>query len=353
LLSRTDSTSASDAHRSGKEYIMRLRAAFLSAALASCGLFAVSAPPAQAAAIHVYRTVDLGILGSAHAINDRGQIVGGGILSPGASHPFLRDHGRTIDLGVLGLGAHEYGTATDINDRGQVVGSSIATVDQEGESVQHAFLWQHGRMTDLGTLGGSFSHATSINDHGQVVGYSDTGTTAGLHGFLWQRGRMIDLGMRIAHDINNRGQVVGTSTFGTSANHACLWQNGRLVNLDTGTVAWPTAIAINDHGWITGHNESLIPAHAFLWRSGVITDLGNLGADNTGVMDVNNRGQILGYSSLPRPGAIHAFIWERGQMKDLTAFGVPEYPNIASFNNRAQIVGYEYREVGYSAVVYR
>jgi len=36
-------------------------------------------------------------------------------------------------------------------------------------------LWQHGHMTDLGTLGGHFGFANWINDQGEVVGWSMAG----------------------------------------------------------------------------------------------------------------------------------------------------------------------------------
>jgi probable HAF family extracellular repeat protein len=82
-------------------------------------------------------------------------------------------------------------TVIGINDPGQVVANVVTA------SGEHAVLWQHGRMTDLGTLpGGRYSQAVGINDSGQVVGYADTGSDPfpSSHAFLWQNGRMIDLG---------------------------------------------------------------------------------------------------------------------------------------------------------------
>jgi probable HAF family extracellular repeat protein len=48
----------------------------------------------------------------------------------------------------------------------------------------HAFLWENGAMTDLGTLGGNYSVAVVINERGQVVGYSLT-ASGEEHAFLW------------------------------------------------------------------------------------------------------------------------------------------------------------------------
>ena len=38
---------------------------------------------------------------------------------------------------------------------------------------RHAFLWQNGKMTDLGTLGGH-DRRVALNERGQVIGHSDT-----------------------------------------------------------------------------------------------------------------------------------------------------------------------------------
>src|SRR4029453_18429257 len=84
---------------------------------------------------------------------------------------------RVTDLGTLPGAADS--TAMGVNDRGDVVGQSGA----------HAVLWRHGRIVDLGTLGGSYSAAVDVNERGDVVGYSEVAEDAGYHPFLWRRGR--------------------------------------------------------------------------------------------------------------------------------------------------------------------
>ena len=132
-------------------------------------------------------------VGLANAINDAGQVVGGsGFCGPIAyanlEHALLWENGRTIDLGSLG-GAYD-NLATAINDRGQVVGWSDLPGDKfkDGNFIgmtTHSFLWQHGVMTDLGTLPGLTSeglpyvstYAYGVNNAGQVVGSHATRTT--------------------------------------------------------------------------------------------------------------------------------------------------------------------------------
>jgi probable HAF family extracellular repeat protein len=83
-------------------------------------------------------------------------------------------------------------------------------------------------ITDLGTLPGGYeSIAYGINNRGQVVGYSTT-ASGEYHAFLWEDGEMTDLGTlggaySVAYGINSRGQVVGYSASASGENHAVLW----------------------------------------------------------------------------------------------------------------------------------
>src|SRR5215469_15526134 len=79
-------------------------------------------------------------------------------------------------------------------------------------------------LTDLGTLGGTFSQAFGVNDKGWVVGFATTEGDISLHAFLWRRGVMTDLGTlggsdplpsSAANAVNNRGEIVGISETST------------------------------------------------------------------------------------------------------------------------------------------
>jgi probable HAF family extracellular repeat protein len=156
--------------------------------------------------------------------------------------------------------------AVAINDKSEVVGASSGC---EGPGLfltagVHALLWRHGKVTDLGNLGGNLgNNANAINNRGQVVGQSALSGNTFTHAFLWQDGTMSDLGtlpgdlVSMATDINNRGQVVGNSC---DINFNCrpfLWENGVMTDLNilippNSPLQLTFGGGINDRGEIAG-----------------------------------------------------------------------------------------------------
>jgi probable HAF family extracellular repeat protein len=84
------------------------------------------------------------------AINDVGQIVGTRGTGRSVVHAFVWQKGKLTDLGSF-RGFSSLGLA--INDRGQVAGFGTVQIKPNGDRVDHAFLWQNGRMRDFGTCG--------------------------------------------------------------------------------------------------------------------------------------------------------------------------------------------------------
>jgi len=161
------------------------------------------APEAHAVIARHGRLIDLGTLGGhqswANSINDRGQVAGWAanktpdpyakFFSPYPSATQVRatlwQGGKPRNLGTLG-GPDSLGGF--VNQRGQVAGESFTNFKKNpatGVPTMDPFLWQHGVMTDLGTLGGTLGFTNWMNSRGQVVGGSDLRGDHTFHPFLW------------------------------------------------------------------------------------------------------------------------------------------------------------------------
>jgi len=252
--------------------------------------------------------------------------------------------GQITDLGSFG---GNQGWASGINNQGLIVGASLNTVPDPYSLIDgligssngtqtRPFLWRDGVMQDLGTLGGPDAWAILINQHGQVAGlsYTNFNPSVGCPGlltsdpFFWANGKMTDVGTLggtcgVPFALNNRGQVVGQSfVTGDSTYHPFLWpgQDGKIQDLGTlgGTYGW--ALAINDSGGIVGFASVAgdLAEFAVLWRGTSIANLGSLGSDPCSTANgINNSDQVVGVSATCDYALRRAFLWENGSMVDL------------------------------------
>src|SRR5262249_10255536 len=83
---------------------------------------------------------------------------------------------------------------------------------------------------------------------------------------------------------------------------------------------------INNAGEVVGFAD--LPGstthHGFLWRRGVMQDLGTVANQPcSNAIRINSRGQIVGRASDCMGGALHAFLWDNGSIVDLNDFVPP------------------------------
>jgi probable HAF family extracellular repeat protein len=304
-------------------------------------------------------------------ISDTGLIAGlsmNGALDPITGQAELEavlwKGGGPINLGTFG---GTQSMAGSVNDHGQVVGCATNTIADAASvcmgvpqaTQSRAFLWQDGTMRDLGTLGGTDANAFIVNQRGQATGWSFTTSVPSVNcffpmttdPFLWEKGKMRDLGTLggtcgLPNWLNERGEVVGQSNLaGDQTFHPFLWRGQNMRDLGTLGGNFGAAFSISEAGavvgWATPVGDQVL--HAFLWRNGRMTDLGVVDGKLCSIAyAVNAKQQVVGASDDDCAGGnAHAFLWNNGSMIDLNSFVPPssgvQLTFALSINERGEI----------------
>jgi probable HAF family extracellular repeat protein len=303
--------------------------------------------------------------------------VGAEPLSPSLSGQARRPRYAIKDIGTLG---GKVAAATGLNNSGSVAGASTLLGDQ----TVHAFLWKHGEMTDLGSLGEPGSRTgenAPINEEDEVSGWLDTSTPdpygedfCGNGGFIclpfaWQKGVMTKLPIlggnnAAALQINDRGEIAGIGEEG-HPDKTCVPPQV----LDQVAVIWgprkdeirelppygndteAVASGINEKGEVVGTsgkckiNLPMGAIEAILWRNGRPINLGNLGGRRFNIgFSINNKSEVTGQANTGRHcchglPVFHAYLWRKGVMRDLGTLPGDPASLGNSINNKTQIVG--------------
>lgn len=251
------------------------------------------------------------------------------------------------DLTALGI---PQGYVFNLNDSGQVLGSYLV-----GEGQEQLFLWDKNTgAINIGTPGINYDYLVvqDFNNLGQIIGYSIGGN---YPSFFWDKNTgLVNLSSLVGKpnafpsDINNLGQIAGTSFISDGKSQAFFWDKN-IGTIDLGTLGGESSFAnaINDLGQVVGgsqkENSELAPSNAFIWdKINGIKSLGETEYNSVAAIGINNSGQVLATADVPNSSNDKVLYWDKDSgFIDTGLVQGADNSRLYGINDLGQIFDYE------------
>jgi probable HAF family extracellular repeat protein len=320
--------------------------------LAALALLVVA--PGAIAAQPVYTVEDLGLLpgtneARGNAVNAGGAVVGQAKPTGGFLQAVLWPSGSTTPTDLAGVVGESTSVANGINDAGNF--TTVAGFAVAGQSVgATAHFWDGATLADIGTIGAGTPQSTlssvgnAVNTVDQVVGraWASAADTGVFHAFSWQGGVLTDLGTVApcqeseALDVNDNGQIVGAASIDCLPNLAIVWSAAGAAPMSINAILAGAGITanvtratgINDRGEVLAQRTAsgkgrcivvtLAPTPSFV-------DIGAIGVDAQFLTtcvpgDINELGEVAATQS---GTASIALLYADGVLYDLNTLLEP------------------------------
>jgi probable HAF family extracellular repeat protein len=243
------------------------------------------------------------------------------------------------DLGTLG---GSYSSARAINANGLVTG-----ISSDASGNQQAFVYALGHMQALSDQGASQAGGNGVNASGEVAVFDQQPTSG--RALRYENGRLRSLGdlgggVAMPYAINAHGNVVGSARTADGHDEPFLYAGKTMTDLGTlgghDLGQWNAAFGVNAHRAVTGTSWAADGRYyAFLWKDGSMQNLGTLGGSWSEGSAINDYGQITGLAYLPGDGEAHAFLWRNNRIKDLGVLPNSGFSWGFAINNQGIVVG--------------